>query len=61
MRGKVKMQNNELVIDDDADDLFSIFARACRGVIKIHTPFGKFRFKKNKSNNRIMRVGHGRN
>jgi len=56
-RGKpVRMTKDELVVDEDAEDIFSKFAKGCEGVITINTPFGKSRFQKNKTNPKIKKV-----
>ena len=56
-KGKpVKMTKDELIVDEDAEDLFSVFVRGCEGIIHINTPFGRHRFKRNKTNKRIKKI-----
>lgn len=52
----VKILKDELVVDEEADDLFSVFVRGCTGDIRIETPYGKQQFRKNKTNKRIRKV-----
>lgn len=57
MRGKpVKVVDDELIVDDDADDMFSVFAKGCEGEIRINTPFGNHRFKRDKIDKKIKKI-----
>ncbi len=56
MRGKAKLEGDYLIIEEDADDVLSKLIKGCSGEIKINTPMGKHRFKRNKTNNRIGRI-----
>ena len=57
-RGKpIKVTNDELIVDDAAEDMLSVFVRGCTGIITIDTPIGgKQRFRRNKTNNRIRKI-----
>lgn len=59
-RGKpVRMTKDELIVDENADDTFSKLVAGCEGEISINTPFGKHKFKRNKTNKRIRRIKAG--
>lgn len=57
MRGKVKMEGDYLTTEEGANDAFSKLIEGCKGEIKINTPMGSHRFKRNKTNRLIRRVG----
>lgn len=56
-KGKpVRILKDELIVDDEADDMLSKFIRGCDGVININTPFGRTKYKRNKTNKRIRKI-----